>query len=162
MRLTNSLRDAFIDSVMEDVPQQDYRQQITDRVNLLHKQIMATLGIVPAHFERLASNWLYIESMGFSARGLLQKENESIANDDICRGLYALYTKQKKDREALEQKLHGVVYGCTTTQQLLEALPQFEKYIPAEPEKSRQLPVTTGVVKAFKQAGWPKGKEKAT
>lgn len=162
MRLTNNLRDAFISSVMEDVPRQDFRQQLNDRVNLLHKQIMATLGIKPEHFERLASKWLYIESMSFSVRGLLEEENESIANDNICCDLYVLYTKQKENREALQQKLHGVVYGCTTTQQLLEALPQFEKYIPAEPEKSRQLPVTTGVVKAFKQAGWPKGKEKAT
>lgn len=161
MRLTNNLRNAFISSVMEDVPQQDFRQPLNDRVNLLHRQIMSTLGIVPAHFERLHSNWLYIESMSFSAPGLFEKENESIANDNICRDLYVLYTKQKENREALEQKLRGMLYGCTTTQQLLEALPQFEKYIPAEPEKSRQLPVTTGVVKAFKQAGWPKDKEKA-
>jgi hypothetical protein len=63
----------------------------------------------------------------------------------------------KKARRELENKLHAVVAGCNTRKQLVEALPEFEKYAPQEPTKLAGLPAVSGVVADLVAAGWPKG-----
>jgi len=47
-------------------------------------------------------------------------------------------------------------YACTTTKQLRELLPEFDRYLPAEEEKTlRTLPVVQNIVADFVKAGWP-------
>ena len=52
--------------------------------------------------------------------------------------------------------------GASTRKGLADALPEFEKYLPAdEPAAVRSLPVVANVVADFVKAGWPKGKQPA-
>ena len=63
----------------------------------------------------------------------------------------------RRARRELKDKLHVVVAGCNTRKQLVEALPEFEKYAPQETAKLAGLPAVSGVVADLVAAGWPKG-----
>jgi hypothetical protein len=54
-----------------------------------------------------------------------------------------------------------VAEGASTRKALVAALPEFEKYLPAEVEAPvRSLPAIANVVAEFTKAGWPKGEKK--
>ena len=63
---------------------------------------------------------------------------------------------------SLREKLHGCAYAVTTRKALVDLLPEFEKYLPADDASvCRTLPVVQNVVSDFVKAGWPKdGKKK--
>lgn len=66
--------------------------------------------------------------------------------------------EQHDSRNNLETKLQAVAESCTTRKALLNALPEFEKYLPADDAAAcRSLPVVANVVSDFMKAGWPKG-----
>jgi hypothetical protein len=61
---------------------------------------------------------------------------------------------------SLRTKIKGAAYACNTTKQLRELLPEFERYLPAEEEKTlRTLPVVQNIVADFVKAGWPDKKK---
>jgi hypothetical protein len=68
---------------------------------------------------------------------------------------------EEKALQGLRSKLKGAAYACTTTKQLRELLPEFDKYLPEEVAASaRSLPVVANIVAEFTKAGWPsKGKK---
>jgi hypothetical protein len=63
---------------------------------------------------------------------------------------------QEKARADLRSKLKSVAYSVSTRKALVAALPEFEKYLPADEAKAvRTLPVVQNVVADFVKAGWP-------
>ena len=84
-------------------------------------------------------------------RGLLEKDEQAWQELTVIAEAYA---QQEASREELELKLKGVVNGCNTLKQLKEALPEFEKYMPAESEPpSKNLPALANIVADFQAAG---------
>ena len=171
MKLTNIIRDSFINAAMQDVPSVDYKKQAQD---IFEK---AALDAMPAAVARIYKdpktkgyvNVTYIQFGGFghyipsashvsltgtAAVNFLGSKCEEL--EKLQQAYKAEVTKNKELRESL----HSVAYSCTTRKQLLEALPEFEKYLPALMDNTVGLPAVSNVVSAFVKAGWPKDSPK--
>lgn len=169
MKLTNYLRNAFVSAVMQDVPFESFDEQIDKAC------VLAVAKELP---ETLRAAWLdpllrcYFDTRHMYVRSGFHVEVPSPlhmynSTDDPTHPSYRIRNallplaeqraEAKKARRELENKLHAVVAGCNTRKQLVEALPEFEKYAPQEPAKLAGLPAVSGVVADLVAAGWPKG-----
>lgn len=167
MKLTNVLRAAFVAKALDDVPQVDYLEQMRSRVNLLCNEALARAGIPVKEKHRLNHGTIFFRKKGvppefwqritasFTVTGLTEEEQIAVNRDPQLNEMWDAHLKQKAKLNELRQKLRAAAVACTTTQKLLELLPAFEKYIPKEETKTKQLPAVTGLTKAFKDAGWP-------
>ena len=166
MKLTNTIRDAFILAAMQDVPSVDYAQQARDLAQKAMKALFAKdfPGIDQAKvYQWFGSssvkmpgtlNNLYQPSPGFDC---LKNDAKLWAKLET---LEAQSRTQDIARSELQKKLRAVAYSVNTRKALADALPEFAKYLPAdEATATRNLPVVANVVADFVKAGWPKGKK---
>lgn len=166
MKLTNYIRDAFIDAAMADVPKGcDYEEEI--------RKIASAdlLGQLPPLIQRA---WKDPNTIGFIKRRTGKYGGVSVAypsetdrwnvperplTPDAQKKVDKLAAEMQADaevRRSLRQKLKGAAYACNTAKQLRELLPEFSKYLPAEEERTcRTLPVVANIVAEFTKAGWP-------
>lgn len=175
MKLTNYMRDAFINAVMADVPTVDVKG-IEDKV---HKIVIDdALTRAPTEVKAMwADNklrpWVNTICVGFSKKthgaffcsvyvpavGYAESDMSPKALEKV-KALGAEKAQAEVKRSELHDMLRRAAYGCSTRKQLAEALPEFEKYLPADEGKAiRSLPVVANVVSEFVKAGWPKGKK---
>jgi len=174
MKLTNYMRDAFLKRVMEDVPSTEYDEEIRKAL------VDAALALLPDKVRPLWKNldlrgYLHtttinaggvsatvpIEDIPEYARRIDKREQITSAAGVVKLG--ELKRAQEASRGALRKKLYAVAYSVTTRKALADALPEFEKYLPAdEPAALRSLPVVANVVADFVKAGWPKGSKATT
>lgn len=162
MRLTNTIREAYIRQVLADVPTVDYTEKIRDTaMRVAIKQLPEAVRKIWEGPDRkyLQMKYISISGISMSVPGHPEQGRDSVSCDKEIEKLVDEKNKAFSKLNELRQKLRGIVYGCTTTKALAEALPEFVKYLPRDtPAPSRSLPVTTGVVSAFKEAGWPKAR----
>lgn len=163
MRLTNYIRDAFIDSVMNDVPKVNFTEKahkiyVEDILKQIPKEVRAiwdnpqTSRWINDRTVHICGNSVRIPRFGYDDLNLTEKGQAAV------KAVEAEYLAQKSSRADLRTRLKGVAYSCTTLKALKEALPEFEKYMPADVEApSRMVPVIANVVADFVKAGWPKG-----
>ena len=166
MKLTNYHRNAFVKSAMNDVPKVDYEQQCRDLANKMRMAILKPLGLDKAELQRLnGSNtaWMPKAMPNMTLYGLTQEECTSISTSSAILDLCTAHENQKKARDAMSEKLKGIANGCSTRNQLVELLPEFEKYLPEDtPKPGANLPAISNLVGDFVRAGWPKNKQPAT
>lgn len=162
MKLTNYHREAFVNAAMDDVPQVDYDAQaakILQDFQLKHmpKEIRAIYenpelrGFLKDHSRRF--NYSYISVYG---------------DADLDKATYAKIEEletaveaQSKKHRDLRRMLESVAARVTTRKALVEALPEFEKYMPAEDAPAtRCVPALANIVSSFVAAGWPKDRPK--
>ena len=171
MKLTNIIRDSFINAAMQDVPSVDYKKQAQD---IFEK---AALDAMPATVARIYKdpktkgyvNLTYIQFGGFghyipsashiSLFGPAAMNFIGSKSEELEKLQQAQKAEVAKYNE-LRKSLRSVAYSCTTRKQLLEALPEFEKYLPALMDKTVGLPAVSNVMSAFVKAGWPKDSPK--
>jgi hypothetical protein len=162
MKLTNYTRDAFITSVMDDVPKIDYHEAY--RAAFLEAYIPTLPKVVQDMWASNATRpYLALTSARGCGSSFSVPTNDRYgeiptpaAATDKLAALVAAHNAQKQARDALRVNLKGAAYGCTTTKALRELLPEFDRYLPAEIEKtSRQLPVVQNIMADFVKAGWP-------
>lgn len=162
MRLTNTIRQAFITSVLNDVPQVDYvekaRKEIMKQVAAIHKKA----GILDAESGRLTCHYLHPGiATSFQVSGLLQEERAAILNSATIKELVALHNEQQTRLNDLNAKISGAIQACSSRKMAVEILPEFEKYLPAdEAAACKTLPAIANVVSDFVKAGWPKDAKK--
>jgi len=165
MKLTNYIRDAFISSAMNDVPSVDYTEKyrtavLTDAIAQLPLEVR-TIWQNPKLMGYLETHTVYpISRAGGVEVPTLDRHTFKLTpvGQKLCETLDNARIAQTTQRTGLEQKLRSIAYSCTTRKALAEALPEFVKYLPAETETTRNLPVIANVVTDFIKAGWPKGK----
>lgn len=167
MKLTNTIRDAFICSVMNDVPSVDYREQIRSAA------VKAAVADMPPRIAAIwkdkdLARWVKTSKVSFEEVGGVclptsaddySDEKRAFTNRikaqivDLC----AKAAEQRKNRRELEHKIRGAAYAYTTRKALANAMPEFAKYLPEdEAAANRSLPVVANVVADFVKAGWPK------
>lgn len=162
MRLTNTIRDAFVRAALDDVPSIDYSTKITNTIfeatlSKMPSEVLAAYKKYPEYFVRHGK---HIEGVGYyyGIWGNYEPDTKIIKS---CKEMGQKSAEQHKTRRDLETKLKAVAYSVTTRKALVELLPEFEKYLPEEGQSlSRSVPVVIGVKQAFVKAGWPKGSEK--
>ena len=170
MKLTNTIRDAFIRAALNDVPTVDYRGQAAklireDSISRLSPKIRAlATNVETEHFLRQETFYDTPAGLGtitiYCGRGDRYKPGA-----EVLLKLRELGDKQKEQDtklKSLRESLKAIAYSATTRKSLVEKLPEFEKYLPADEAKAlRSLPVVANVVSDFVKAGWPKGGKKA-
>lgn len=168
MKLTNYMRDAFVRSVMDDVPMEDYDEQIENIV---------TTAVVNGMPAKLRAVW---DDPGLSqcietahvwpAKNKIvpvpfYPSHEAALTADVkaeCEQLMELKTAQIAAAEKLRSDLRAVAYSVTTRKALVSLLPEFEKYLPEDDRAAmRTVPAVANVVTNLIAAGWPKDKEAA-
>lgn len=162
MKLANYIRDAFIESVMHDVPRVNYEDQIaqildTDVINQLPpliKRVYESAELRGYLDVRNGYHYVGNQHVHHIVIGDFAPREEAITRAE------ALMEKQIESEtqlDGLRRKLHSIAYGCKTRQELLQALPEFARYLPV-PAKSENLQplVVVDVVNDFVKAGWPK------
>lgn len=167
MKLTNYIRDAYIQQVMNDVPRERYEEMIDklildDAVDQLPTAVKAvwkdpnlqgyikTQSVYPVPKAGVVQVPCLNRS-DFKLRSVAQQKAEELVK---------LRDAQVARFNSLRDQLKSIAYGCTTRKALAETLPELEKYIPKEEETSRNLPMVANVVSDFVKAGWPKGVKK--
>lgn len=167
MRLTNTLRDAFVRAAMADVPQIDHEEKLNALALKAAKEVMppavrATYDRHPEYFEtrykRIGDQTDY--RLQHTVFVPLVGEFSDAVNAEAA-ALVMASNEQAKKMSGLEQKLKGVAASVTTRKALAEALPEFEKYLPPAEAKTSGLPALTNLVSDFVEAGWPKGRKEA-
>ena len=161
MKLTNAMRDAFVRAVMDDVPSIDYEEQIRQIVQqTVYNAMPAKLKAVwddEALRDCVGTHWMRIvDCMSVTVPYYPSYDDALKSVKETCEALHKLHHEQLDKRCDLKATLYGVVRGKTTTKALIEALPQFEKYVPKDPQVSRNVPALANVLEAFAAAGWPK------
>lgn len=159
MRLTNTIRQAFVRAAMDDVPSIDYAklQQDVAMKDALAQMPASVAKVYKEHPEWIAVSCYYVDYVGgfFAPLPKDGKLTEAAINE--IRRLSNLSDEQNSARQDLRTKLRGVAASCTTRKALVEALPEFEKYLPVEAiPLSRQVPALANVLSDFVKAGWPK------
>ncbi len=167
MRLTKTLRDAFIRAAMADVPRIDYDEQIKKLVLDRAVELLPTKA--RACWEDAKSRPFLNTRIWYTAVGGVSVPAEEFRGETdlpftseqrhVYNELVRLHKEQYKTFDELRTMLTSVANSITTRKTLVERLPEFEKYLPAAPETSANLPALANVVTAFMTAGWPKGKE---
>jgi hypothetical protein len=167
MRLTNSIRDAFVRAVMNDVPTVDYSEQAID---VLDQDVIDQLPPLVRRVwddkklrDFIVAQHRYFchagESVPYIYINDLLPRAEAKARAEV---LLTAEAAQRATLEALKQKLQAVASSCTTRRALAEALPEFAKYLPAvQPTSDRSVPAVANVMTEFMRAGWPKDKAAA-
>ena len=171
MKLTNTIRDAFVRAVMDDTPSVDYSEKI---------RAAAVKAAVAALPQKVAALWKdsalrhYVKTVGVHVPGCGVRvpsgcEDSYTAEFKAleklilaeCASLTEAHVAQKQARENLRSKLRHAAYAYTTRKALAAALPEFEKYLPADEAAAlRTVPVIANVVADFVKAGWPKDAKK--
>lgn len=170
MKLTNSIRNAFVRAAIDDVPTINYDEIAKDYV------IKFAYNRLPDEIKRIVDNpclssWINTirvnTPFNISCYTVysLDYDYDMIKQDaDAWHGLVEISNNKKDQNEKinkLKSMLSNVAYSVTTRKALAERLPEFEKYLPSEHQKPSSLPCVAGIVDEFTKAGWPKPKKEA-
>jgi hypothetical protein len=162
MRLTNTIRDAFIRAAMADVPKIDYQEKT---IKVVMEDAIAQLPpkVRAIYKDKDLSRFVKTEDSYFGnayvrvpcGGGDFRLTTDTAAKVQELKEA----DKSQNDRnQELSQKLRAVAYSCQTRKALVDALPEFEKYLPEdEAAACRTLPAVANVVSDFVKAGWPNG-----
>lgn len=173
MKLTKTMRDVFVKSVMQDVPEIDYQQELQ---KVAESRACEKL---PKEITKIFKNaslkgFIAISNMSFrSQRGRYLSVNIPIYSDHSAvksdllvlpefADLLAKHDKQTETRASLKYKVEQSIQSVTTVKQALELMPEFAKYLPKQGETVSKLTpaVIANLAADLTKAGWPK-KDKA-
>lgn len=173
MKLTNTIRNAFINSVMNDVPNYNdlldavRKLVVDDIVSRLPKKIRAVYDDKDLrHWLKTDYNSFGSVSLNYPSPEVRSSCDKPMLTPEVQEKVNALEIEIKEKRRLhreLQSKIKSAAYGCTTRKQLAELLPEFEKYLPADEAKAvkQNLPAVANLVADFTKAGWPKSKKAA-
>ena len=184
MKLTKVHKAEFVRAVLEDVPTKNYPTQAEDLARKLYWAKCKDLGLDRVDSNRLdyasisIQVWrddsgdtvfptrpkhlgVYCRTGTFAqiaGRGLFDHEIAEITDCPEMMAIREGYAVELNMLNNLRKQLTAAIATCTTLKQAKEALPEFIKYLPEEPDKAidRTLPVVGNLVADLSKAGWPK------
>lgn len=168
MRLTNTLRKAFVRAVMDDVPSTDYQEQACDLMTRAAEQnlpeaLKRAIALDPSIRDWIESRFHHVGKYPLSGMFLLgtREALDQLGKDEALQQklqtLSDALAEQNKCRNQLQEKIEGIAASCASRKQLLQALPEFEKYLPVETAaSSRSVPALANLLADLTAAGWPK------
>lgn len=166
MKLTNKLREAFVNAVMADVPQIDYNDQASkiieaQTLNLLPVALKEALAKDPSILSLIERHYVG------APVGLRGQYTHAPSGFDLSRSAPKAWAELKKlgeknmaqsdAHDRLKSQIKGAAASVSTVKALHALLPEFAKYLPDDTPTTKNLPALANVVSEFVQAGWPKG-----
>lgn len=159
MRLTNTMRTAFVRAAMQDVPQVDYTEQIrTVAIDYAVAKLPPKIRAIWNDKDlrgHVGTSQIFVGGayIAIPGDGMTEEERHTAFGS-----LIAMRKAQQTELDNLATKLTGVANSCATRKALADALPEFAKYLPPEETPiNRSMPALANVVADFMKAGWPKG-----
>lgn len=171
MRLTNTLRQAFVLAAMADVPLFDFDEQVQKLAqakldSFMPPALARVIALDKNNRSWISNEYIYLKNynQGVYLYGSAEAFKRLYIDVELNQAVSEIRSKraeQSKQHQDLRDKLKGTAASCTTRAQLLEALPEFEKYLPeAAAAPSKSLPALANLVSDFMAAGWPKQQAK--
>lgn len=169
MRLNKYHKDAFVESVLQDLPSTDYDEiaQKLVRESLVEKMPAKVRAVYDDKDVRqwLRNDWVQMPGnlQNFYCISNLNTCKISEELEERLFELSQLKREQSSKKAAFKSKLEAAINSCQTRKQALELLPEFEKYLPKDTSSTgvSNLPAVCNLVAELVQAGWPKEKESA-
>ncbi len=167
MRLTNTIRDAFVRAAMADVPKKNFEKDIHNLIKEDAKKLLPpkVLELVedPKMREFIRGHSHYIRGYNINNVWIYGSTYERSPKVNAkVEALLCEAEEQSTRMSNLEAKLKAAAYAVTTRKALVDMLPEFEKYLPEDEAKAvRTLPAVANIVADFTKAGWPKDQKKA-
>lgn len=166
MKLTKTLREAFVKAVMADVPSIDYNEMAAKEVRAAAEAVFQQKHPGASYEKLCAEGWLagtytYLPGTLANVYAYVGSAGHNWVSDrpelrERLVALEVLHREQADAHEKLREKLAAVAAACTTREALAKALPEFEKYLPVQPAKTAGVPALANLVTDFVAAGWPK------
>ena len=184
MKLTKAHKAEFVRAVLADVPTKNYPTQAEDLARKMYLTKCKELGLDKVDNNRLDYSGIYIQvwrddscdvvfptrpkHLGgyyrtsafaqIAGRGLFDYEIAEITDCPEMMAIRQGYADEYNMLNDLRKQLTAVIAACTTLKQAKEALPEFVKYLPGEPDNAidRTLPVVGNLVADLSKVGWPK------
>lgn len=159
MRLTNTMREKFLDDVMNGIPFKNYfniddaKSEIIKEIeSKLPQDLLLTVKNYPnliCRQKRIEfENFKYVRPNGWErilTVGVVDHENCVPIDINKWKEAYKLYVIEKDERDELSKRLCEIIWSCTTVAKLKLALPELESYMPKEPILN-QVPIAAGSV----------------
>lgn len=171
MKLTNFIRDAFIKGVMNDVPSKANNSEAIRKLVVDDMVSRLPTSVRQLWDDKANRHWLKTDfnsyggvTVNYPAAEQYNSWNKPALTPIVQAKVDMLEAETNQDKEtrsSLEQKIKAAAYGCTTRKQLVELLPEFEKYLPEDMAKATRtnLPAVANLLSDFTKAGWPKNKQ---
>lgn len=158
MKLTNALRESFIDSVMNGIPivnkynKDDTMQEIRLAIEAQLPEDILEFAIKYPNLVKREKYFSFTELKYVNKDGWINTpsfytiDHDDVKHIDIYKWVYAkqLHDIEQQDRANIRKRISDVTYSCTTLAKLKVALPELESYMPAEREVVKNLPIATG------------------
>ena len=147
MKLTNTIRESIIRSVMNDVPEVVFPslEELQERIVKGMPPKLKSIYKDEELCKSLRTEYIHLNGKG---GGNLYVGHLNIRE----------FLKEELNKESLRSKaredLHKIVYSFTTVKKLKEHLPFLEKHRPSENAPLSNLPVPISVMPSLKAAGW--------
>lgn len=182
MKLTKLHKQAIVQAIMDDVPscKRDFNEEfrklvVADMIEQAQKISPHLVALLKdpslRSFACSGYDTALPESYRDDSGNYRRAWDAGISSVKVYNGYQcspAVFAKAKelmddgileKDRlTALRTKVEGAVNACTTRKQIMERMPEFEKYLPEEVKSGsdRNLPAIANLAADLIKAGWPK------
>lgn len=151
IKLTNFIRDAYVEACMSDVPKPDYEALKKEAQDLLYKAMSPAVRKV---FREEPQALKYDTFSELADRGYAKLIIADVKWSEVL----APVLEKAGARARVKQQIMAQAYACKTAKQLEEALPQFTHHVPKPDQPTPYLPVSTKFAEDLKALGFqPKG-----
>ena len=156
MKIDKYVRQSIVKAIMADVPKPNKTKR---RADLQATLVKAMSPAVRKVFKE-SPGALKTEHVGDLTYDGTWDSRHVIVGDvtgEMVKKIIQPYVDEDDSIYAAHNKLRGAVDSCTTRKQLMDRLPEFEKYFPAEGVPiSKNLPALANVAADLSKLGWPK------
>jgi hypothetical protein len=160
VKLTKYDKQAIVNAIMADVPKPDKDKRRNDIQAAIVKAMNPAVRKVFKDFPG-ALRTSHIGDLVYNDRYDSRYLIVGDVGEKVLEEILKPYREQDAARYSAETKLRNAIESCTTRKALMERLPEFEKYFPAESAPlSKSLPALANVVADLSKLGWPKDKTK--
>jgi hypothetical protein len=156
VKITKYDKQAIVKAIMADVPKPDKakrRQEIQAAiVKAMHPTVRKVFKDFPGALRTSHAGDLTCNDR-YESRYLIVGD----VTDKVLNEIFKPYIEEDNSRHSAQAKLTSAIESCTTRKALMDRLPEFEKYFPAESAPaSKNLPALANVVADLSKLGWPK------
>ena len=153
MRLTNTMKDAIVRAVMDDVPEQySFDQCVKDAISFAVEKLPSKIRSI--WDDKTTREYVRVSHYGGIGAYLPILPNVTYPEINALAERRKLSEKTKNE---LRKHVKNVVYQFSTDKQMRELIPELAKYIPKAPAVvTANLPVSN-MIAELSRAGWPKG-----
>ena len=156
MKLSKLTKEAIVRAIWNEVPEIDYKaRKVANQpalVELFSPDVKVVYKKRPTALNKDIYSGVFSYEMPYQERYLIVAD----LTEEQIESVLEPYTEENAARTRAKDKLEDLVMGCSTRKQLVNLLPECEKYLPAEASTDRSLPVVANVISDMTKLGWPK------